>query len=332
MNTAQLQKETLAAIHDEVKQLHPLLKLLLPRLPRVQHVEYTHGTTEMGADFVFSKIEEVFHEMEYVGVIAKVGKIAQDHTDIERQIRECESERFFNNGQKKIYLTEIWIVTTGTVSDGAQKKIHAEYKSRKIIFVDADRLHSLINQHAPDYWHDISLPADAKSYFQYFLDIVNGNAACESISIFARLTNLEVRRALKEFAFPHLFPKLEESVQKGKARMHYLVFLQSIKSLDDPDTRKIVDAYTRFAAKVTLLFEDEAGLVEDTKETFVLLADHRWVLTHGWDYSGRISMPVHRMHEKDFHQYFEKFKRLELESHPYHPDRAQRLRGDSGRD
>lgn len=332
MNIVQLQKETLAAIRDEVKQLHPLLELLLPKLPGVLDVEYTHGPTEMGADFVLSKSEKSLGGTKYVGVIAKVGKITQDYTDIERQITECEIERFFNNGKVKIHLSEIWIVTTGVVTEGAQKKIHDKYKYRNITFIDAGRLRNLINQHASDYWHDISLPADAKSYFQYFMGIVNENAICESINIFARLTNLEVRSALKEFAFPHLFPKLEEAVQEGKARMHYLVFLQSIESLDDPDTRKIVDAYTRFSAKVTLLFEDEAGSMEDTTETFVLLTEHQWVLTHGWDYNGRISMPFHKTHVKDFHQYCERFKRLEHESHAYHPDMAQRLRGDSGLD
>lgn len=330
MNIAQLQNKILAAISNEVKQLHPLLALLLPKLPGVLHVEYTHGQKEMGADFVLLKSEKSLGGTKYVGVIAKVGKIAQDYTDIERQISECEIERFFNNGKEKIYLSEIWIVTTGVVTEGAQKKIHDKYKYRNISFVDAERLRSLINDHAQDYWHDIPLHADATSYFQYFMGIVNENAECESINIFARLTNLEARCAIKEFAFPKLFPKLEEAVQKGKARMHYLVFLKSIKSLDDHDTRKIVDAYTGFSAKVSLLFEDEAGSVQDTNETFVLLTEHQWVLTHGWDYNGMISMPFLKTHVKDFHQYCKRFKRLELVSHAYHPDRVQRLRVDSG--
>ena len=126
-------------------------------MPRVQHVEYTHGPDEMGADFVFSRLDEVFHDMEYIGVIVKVGKIVQDYSDVERQIKECEIERFYGNGKKKIFLSEVWVVTTGTISNGAQQKIHADYKTRKIIFVDGARLSSLIDQHLPNYWTDVSL-------------------------------------------------------------------------------------------------------------------------------------------------------------------------------
>jgi hypothetical protein len=41
---------------DEIKELHPLLNMLLRNLPDVKTVENTHGANEMGADFVYSKI------------------------------------------------------------------------------------------------------------------------------------------------------------------------------------------------------------------------------------------------------------------------------------
>jgi hypothetical protein len=74
----------LSIITNEVDQFHPLLKSLLCKLPNVIDVEYTHGTNEMGADFVLSKRHDTFGNTEYVGVIAKVGKIVQDYTDVER--------------------------------------------------------------------------------------------------------------------------------------------------------------------------------------------------------------------------------------------------------
>lgn len=157
MNTTEMKQARLNAIQDEVGQLHPLLKLLLPKLPRVQHVEYTHGPTEMGADFTFSRLEDVLQQTEYVGVIAKVGKIVQDYDDVERQLKECEIERLFANGRKKIYLTEVWVIATGSVTKGAQEKIHANYKTRKILFIDGDRLSALIDQYLPNYWTDVSL-------------------------------------------------------------------------------------------------------------------------------------------------------------------------------
>ena len=157
MNTAQLKQARLNAIQDEVKQLHPLLKLLLPKMKRVQQVEYTHGQHEMGADFVVSRLNDDFHDVEYIGIIAKIGKIVQDYTDVERQIKECEIERIFGNGRKKIYLNEVWVIATGQISHGAQEKIHAEYKSRKIVFIDGDRLSGLINDLLPNFWTDVSL-------------------------------------------------------------------------------------------------------------------------------------------------------------------------------
>jgi hypothetical protein len=129
MNTAEIKQARLNAIQDEVKQLHPLLKLLLPKMKRVQQVEYTHGQHEMGADFIISRLNDDFHDTEYIGIIAKVGKIVQDYTDVERQIKECEIERNFGNGRKKIYLNEVWVIATGQISHGVQEKIHAEYKS-----------------------------------------------------------------------------------------------------------------------------------------------------------------------------------------------------------
>ena len=61
-------------IRDEVTDLHPLLNAVLPKLPRVQTVEYHHGTAEMGADFVLSRTNDTFGTVEYIGVIAKVGR------------------------------------------------------------------------------------------------------------------------------------------------------------------------------------------------------------------------------------------------------------------
>ena len=44
---AQIADEKLDLITREVKDLHPLLNAVLPKLPRVQDVEYRHGSGEM---------------------------------------------------------------------------------------------------------------------------------------------------------------------------------------------------------------------------------------------------------------------------------------------
>jgi hypothetical protein len=161
----------------------------------------------------------------------------------------------------------------------------------------------------------LPLSQDAPTYFQYFLDIINANTRCEKVCIFARLLNLEVRQGMKKFGFKSLFPGIVKAVDGGKVRMDYLVFLKARASLDDPDTADLVNEYTKFSERVSLLFENESGTAHDTKETFVLLTGHEWVLTHGWEYSGRISTPLHRINQIDYMEYSNRFRRLEAQSH-----------------
>ena len=76
-------------------------------MPRITNVEYHHGSAEMGADFVLSRTNDTFGHTEYIGVIAKIGRIVQDFTNVDRQIEECALPRLVQGGKKKIYLTEI---------------------------------------------------------------------------------------------------------------------------------------------------------------------------------------------------------------------------------
>jgi len=150
-------KTRLSAIKSEVDQLHPLLNKLIPKLPDIVDVEYTHGQGEMGADFVMSKRHEIFDTFDYIGVVAKVGKVVQDYSDIERQIDECSVPRTFFGGKDKIRINEIWVVVTEHITKGAQEKIHDKFKNRKIYFIDGARLEKLIDKHIPNYWIDVTL-------------------------------------------------------------------------------------------------------------------------------------------------------------------------------
>ena len=144
-------------ITDEVNDLHPLLEQLLPKLPGVKEVEYTHGNREMGADFVFSRSDDALDSTGYVGVIAKLGAIRQDHSAIARQIDECAVPRLFQAGKKRIHLDEIWVIVTGTVTQNAQDKIHETYRLRNIHFVNGAQLERLIDKHLPVFWTDVPL-------------------------------------------------------------------------------------------------------------------------------------------------------------------------------
>ncbi len=145
------------ALENEVRDFHPVLHELFQRLPQIVSVEYRQGPREMGSDFVLEKRDETLLSSEYIGVIVKVGKIKQDHHDVERQIEECELSRTFGSGKKKIILTEVWIVSNDTISQGAQDKIHHKYKNKSIKFISGERTVELINRSYPEYWTDVSI-------------------------------------------------------------------------------------------------------------------------------------------------------------------------------
>ena len=161
---AQIANEKLDSITREVDDLHPLLETVLSKLPRVQNVEYNHGVGEMGADFVISRTNDIFGNIEYVGVIAKVGKIIQNLADIERQIEECKLPRFFQGGKQKIRITEIWVVATKHITQGAKEKIFHKYSTRKIEFIDGTALAKLVDKYAPLAWS--GLPIVVGEYLQ----------------------------------------------------------------------------------------------------------------------------------------------------------------------
>ena len=161
---AKLTGAKLDHITDEVNDLHPLLNAVLPKLPRVQTVEYHHGTAEMGADFVLSRLNDTFGTIEYIAVIAKVGRIVQDLTAIERQIDECEMARLIQGGKKKIRLNEIWIVATKNITHGAKERIFHKYSTRKIEFLDGSTLEKLVDQYVPLAWS--RLPIAVGEYLQ----------------------------------------------------------------------------------------------------------------------------------------------------------------------
>ncbi|MBE3143284.1 MAG: NACHT domain-containing protein, partial [Planctomycetes bacterium] len=156
---ATFDKDKLSRLVSETEDLHPLLDSLLRKLPGIADVEYTHGPEEMGADFVLAKSDSTLGNTHYVGVVAKVGKIVQDFSDIERQIDECSLPRLFRGGREKIRIEETWVVVTQHITKGAQDKIHEKYTNRRIEFIDGARLTALIDQHLPLYWTDVSIAA-----------------------------------------------------------------------------------------------------------------------------------------------------------------------------
>jgi len=150
-------KQRIQNIQNEVKQLHPLLETIFRKMPSIKKVEYTHGNTEKGADFILTKESEELGDTEYIGIIAKVGKITQNISTITEQIEECTLRRIACNGKKEIYLSEVWVAANGTISVNAREKIYDKYKTQKIKFLDINTLYGFTMKYVPDYGIDVPI-------------------------------------------------------------------------------------------------------------------------------------------------------------------------------
>jgi hypothetical protein len=185
---------SLEAMIDEVRDFHPFLALLLPKLPDVQHVDYTHGPNEMGADFVIQKLDGTTGETRYVGVIAKLGKIGQkDADEVEKQLRESKVPRKICGGTQTIRLNEVWVVCTGTISSGAQNRIHNESAFLSVTFIPSSRLITLVDKHAPQLWDEA--PGALGVYLSKLsekLNILDGGSNILGISTPAKPLELEI--------------------------------------------------------------------------------------------------------------------------------------------
>ena len=148
--------QKLKTLSDEVSEFHPLLRELFPLLQDIQHVDYTHGTNEKGADFVLTKHDRTLTRTEYIGVIAKLGKIHSNIDDIERQIDECKESRLVSGGKSRVFLSEVWVVNNDNITQGAQGKIQRKFTATKLKFISGTELNELVTQHLPAYWLGIN--------------------------------------------------------------------------------------------------------------------------------------------------------------------------------
>lgn len=209
-------KSRILNIKHEVKELHPLLQVIFTKITTITNVSYTHGSSEMGADFILTKVAEEIGDTEYIGVIAKQGKITQDLSSINEQIEECTVKRISPTGKKEIYLSEIWIVANGTISTNARDKIYEKYKSQKVKFLDINRLYELAVKYAPDYGVEVDL-ADMQ-----LLESLRISCAQRE-----RKHSLIQEGGLREFIQPEI-EKIEDDLSERK--VHVDIFDQIVKS------------------------------------------------------------------------------------------------------
>ena len=150
-------KAKLSSIKDEVNEFHPLLDELFSNFSEIKHVQYSHGQSEMGADFILARYDNMIEQFDYIGVVVKVGKIKQDHTDVERQIKECGCKRILAHTNTEGYLNSVWVISNDNITEGARRKIAEEHKNTKVVFIDQEKLVTWIDKYFSGYWEEMSV-------------------------------------------------------------------------------------------------------------------------------------------------------------------------------
>ena len=72
--------------------------------------------------------------------------------------------RLIQGGKKRIRITEVWIVATRNITQGAKEKIFHKYSTRKIEFLDGATLEKLVDEYMPLAWS--RLPIAVGEYLQ----------------------------------------------------------------------------------------------------------------------------------------------------------------------
>lgn len=296
MSTDRLNRIT--ALSDEVKDFHPLLDILLRRLPHVTNVEYRQGAREMGADFVLEKTDQTLLTIEYVGVIVKTGKILQSHAEVERQIEECELERTFGGGTRKIFISELWVISNDNISQGAQDKINHKYKNKSIKFIPGEKVLDLVDRFYPEYWTDLSVKIG-----EYFREVqekaallsagsgmlgpVNDRVYIEQSLVLAptskdyrqkRKTKI-VRRTAEEAVKDSRFVVVEASMGTGKSTMLAAAATRLAKSdvfntsNQMPILTTVKEVKSEFGGDLLKLVERVAKKTEVQESKFTILLD-----------------------------------------------------------
>lgn len=218
MLTLNEKRDRLRKLPAEVPELHDWLQVLFTKLPNVAYVEYTHGTNELGADFVLEITNATTGRNEYVGVIAKKGTIKQDTADVERQIKECGVPRIIKNGKDEQALPIIWVISNEVVTANAEKKIRNNYAQYAIQFFSADDLIRWTDSYALHLWDD--LPSKISQYLQ------STRAHLQELEKNADLLGEQSYGVKLEL---DLSPVDPESYRKRKQRRAYVSLLEEIQ-------------------------------------------------------------------------------------------------------
>lgn len=157
-------KRRIESITNEVKELHPILENILPKLQGVKSYSYTHGQYERGADFIIEVESSSTKRTNHIGVVVKCGKISGAKvTEVEEQIKECAEERSYQV-INRVRCSSVWVFASDGYSERAKEKLHERLKGRSIEFFGPEDIATFVDTHYPYFWSD--LPIEIGNYLQ----------------------------------------------------------------------------------------------------------------------------------------------------------------------
>ena len=259
------------SIKKEVPEFHPLLKDLFSRMNGIEHLEYTHGPNEDGADFILEIRHGVLpNEYNYVGVIVKCGKVDKKFLSekIILQIRECYIPKMVKNGSETRNIKEVWIITNDTFSHGAKNFINGynEFKGKNIIFFGNQELLELIDKNMPEYWSYVNVEIstnlkelrtqiEAEEKAKSILSLPNGKDVYIKPRLINRSFNIndksnKVNKTEKEIDIYNLINKgcmiiVEAQMGAGKSKLLRNICLK-YTNIEDYNKNKIFPIYVSF--------------------------------------------------------------------------------------
>jgi len=182
-----------------------------------RHVTITHGTLEHGRDLVFAETDKLGREI-WRAIQAKATSVSGSLSSpdgLRAVLRQCEAAldtEWTTAAGAKIRIREVWLVTTGAVSEQAKASVAGMKSVLEVVhIIDGPSLVDLVKQFLPDLLRSESKPID-----DYLISLARHSDSLEPY-IAMRLNS---RALLSDFFVPpHVaveFPAIDPTTYLGE--------------------------------------------------------------------------------------------------------------------
>jgi hypothetical protein len=159
----------------------------------------------------------------------------------------------------------------------------------------------------------IPLHADVNGYFIHFTELINDGK--ETARVVAQVLPPSAREKVQKLQFPD---RINAAIKQKILNIEYVICLDDRSSLEKAEVIAAINLYLAVSSKVFLFYKRTATALSeaDVSRAIVLLENHRWVFTHGWDFDGNLHNPVQHLSDKDYKHYANIYEKAKSQSEP----------------